>query len=36
MINWELLSPRNFFMVALFSIVAYMIFNYFAKQTASA
>jgi len=33
MINWELLSPRNIFVVAIMSILAYAIYAYFSKQS---
>lgn len=32
MINWNLLTPRNLFIVAAFAVMAYMIFNHFSKK----
>lgn len=32
MINWALFSPRNLFIIAVFVILAVVIFNYFSKK----
>lgn len=34
MINWEFFQPRNLFVIAVFSVVAYGIYNHFAKSEA--
>ena len=34
MINWELLSPRNLFVIGTMSVIAYAIYAYFSKQSA--
>jgi len=36
MINWELLTPRNLFIVAAFSLIGYMIYNHFSKMKGAA
>jgi hypothetical protein len=33
MINWELFQPRNLFVIAVFSVIAFMIYNHFAKSS---
>lgn len=32
MINWDMLTPRNLFIVATLSVLSYMIYNHFAKK----
>jgi hypothetical protein len=34
MINWEMLSPRNLFVIAALSLLAIGIFNHFSKAAA--
>lgn len=31
MVNWELFKPRNLFIVAVFSVLGYFIYNHFSK-----
>lgn len=32
MINWDLFTPRNLFVIAVFSLVAFGIYNHFSKS----
>ena len=36
MLNWELFSPRNLIVIALFSVVAIVGYNYFHKKIGGA
>ena len=36
MINWDLLTPRNLFVIVVLSLLAIAAFNYFHKPSATA